>query len=137
TLSAISHPRLRSARTPPAGGREVTALVAGPSCRHDIDTQLARSRRRSLHRPVAHVARCFKRRSRDLRRTARNLRYTAPRMQIDVALLPGQRFDASRSVCVIVDVLRASSSIVTLLERGAACVVAAPGIEEARALYKR
>src|SRR3990172_5361126 len=40
-------------------------------------------------------------------------------MLIDVALLPGQRHDPSRSVCVVVDVLRASSSIVTLLDRGA------------------
>lgn len=55
-------------------------------------------------------------------------------MQIDVALLPGQRFDAARSVCVVVDVLRASSSIVTLLERGAASVVASADIEAARAL---
>jgi 2-phosphosulfolactate phosphatase len=58
-------------------------------------------------------------------------------MQIDVALLPGQRFDTSRSVCVVVDVLRASSSIVTLLERGAECVVAAADVEEARSLSER
>ena len=58
-------------------------------------------------------------------------------MQIDVALLPGQRFDPARSVCVVVDVLRASSSIVTLLERGAASVVAAGDIEQARALAER
>lgn len=58
-------------------------------------------------------------------------------MRIDVALLPGQRFDTSRSVCVVVDVLRASSSIVTLLERGAECVAAAADIEEARALSER
>lgn len=58
-------------------------------------------------------------------------------MLIDVALLPGQRFDLERSVCVVVDVLRASSSIVTLLERGAERVVAARDIEEARALAER
>src|SRR3989442_200476 len=58
-------------------------------------------------------------------------------MQIDVALLPAQRFEPARSVSVIVDVLRASSSVVTLLERGADSVVAAPGIEEARALHRR
>jgi 2-phosphosulfolactate phosphatase len=56
---------------------------------------------------------------------------------IDVALLPGQRFDAERSVCVVVDVLRASSSIVTLLERGASRVVAARDTTEARELHKR
>jgi 2-phosphosulfolactate phosphatase len=56
-------------------------------------------------------------------------------MRIDVAILPGQRFDASASVCVVVDVLRASSSIVTLLERGCEAVVAATDIDEARKLH--
>lgn len=55
-------------------------------------------------------------------------------MKIDVALLPGQRFDKERSVCIVVDVLRASSSIVTLLERGAPLVVVARDVEEARRL---
>ena len=32
-------------------------------------------------------------------------------MQIDVALLPGQRFDAARSVCIVVDVLRAVTAV--------------------------
>lgn len=58
-------------------------------------------------------------------------------MRIDVALLPGQAFDRSHSVLVVVDVLRASSSIVTLLERGAARVIAAASIDEARALHTR
>jgi 2-phosphosulfolactate phosphatase len=58
-------------------------------------------------------------------------------MRIEVSLLPTQTFDASRSVCIVVDVLRASSSIVTLLERGASPVVAAAGIDEARALHGR
>jgi 2-phosphosulfolactate phosphatase len=57
-------------------------------------------------------------------------------LQIDVAILPGQRFDASASVCVVVDVLRASSSIVTLLERGCEAVVAATDIEEAQNLHR-
>jgi len=55
-------------------------------------------------------------------------------MQIEVALLPGQTTDVSRALCIVVDVLRASSSIVTLLEREAARVVAAPSIEDARSL---
>ena len=55
-------------------------------------------------------------------------------MRIDVALLPGQRFDAATSVCIVVDVLRASSSIVTLLERGCERVVAAKDTTEARRL---
>ena len=54
--------------------------------------------------------------------------------RIDVALLPGQNFDAAHNVCVVVDVLRASSSIVTLLERGCPSVVAAPTIDSARHL---
>jgi 2-phosphosulfolactate phosphatase len=58
-------------------------------------------------------------------------------LQIDVAILPGQRFDPQRSVCVVVDVLRASSSIVTLLERGATRVVAARDTTEARDLHRR
>jgi len=56
-------------------------------------------------------------------------------MLIDVALLPGQRFDPANCVCVVVDVLRASSSIVTLLDRGAAEVMAAADIAEARRLH--
>jgi len=58
-------------------------------------------------------------------------------MRIDVALLPGQEFENSRSICIVVDVLRASSSIVTLLECGARPVVAAGSIEEARSLHQR
>jgi len=58
-------------------------------------------------------------------------------LRIDVALLPGQRFEQERSVCIVVDVLRASSSIVTLLERGATRVVAAADVSEARRLHKR
>ena len=58
-------------------------------------------------------------------------------MRIDVVLLPGQKFENSRSVCVVVDVLRASSSVITLLEHGARPVIAAGSIEEARSLHKR
>lgn len=58
-------------------------------------------------------------------------------MRIEVALLPGQSQEIGRSVCVVVDVLRASSTIVTLLERGARRVLAAPGIDAARALAAR
>lgn len=54
--------------------------------------------------------------------------------RIDVALLPEQRFDPASSVCIVVDVLRASSSIVTLLERGCERVVVAADIAEARRL---
>ena len=58
-------------------------------------------------------------------------------MLIDVALLPGQRHDPSRSVCVVVDVLRASSSLVTLLDRGASRILPAASIDEARDLHRR
>ncbi len=58
-------------------------------------------------------------------------------MRIDVAILPGQRFAAKTSVCVVVDVLRASSSIVTLLERGCEAVVAAKDTTEARKLHEK
>jgi 2-phosphosulfolactate phosphatase len=55
-------------------------------------------------------------------------------LRIDVSLLPGQRFEAAKCVCVVVDVLRASSSVVTLLERGCETVVAAKDVAEARRL---
>ena len=58
-------------------------------------------------------------------------------MRIDVALLPRQVPDHSRSVYIVVDVLRASSSLVTLLEQGASPVIAAAGIEDARVLRSR
>ncbi|HLA19688.1 MAG TPA: 2-phosphosulfolactate phosphatase, partial [Dehalococcoidia bacterium] len=43
----------------------------------------------------------------------------------------------ARSAFAVVDVLRASTSIVTLLERGVPAVIPAAGLEEARALRKR
>lgn len=58
-------------------------------------------------------------------------------MRLDVALLPGQAPAYSGSVCVIVDVLRASSTIVTMLDRGAAEVLAAPDIDTALDLKTR
>jgi len=61
-------------------------------------------------------------------------------MRIDVVLLPGQApasLDLDRTVGIVVDVLRASSSIVTLLERGAAEVLPAASIEAARDLHGR
>lgn len=58
-------------------------------------------------------------------------------MRIDVALIPAQRHDVEGSLCLVVDVLRASSTIVAALERGAARVVPAPGIEAARRLRER
>jgi len=57
-------------------------------------------------------------------------------MRLDLALLPGQAADYA-SVCIIVDVLRASSSIVTILDRGAARVLPAKNIAAARELHAR
>ncbi len=57
-------------------------------------------------------------------------------MRIDVALLPGLIGDAD-GVFAVVDVLRASSSIVTLLERGVPAVIPAANVEEARGLRER
>lgn len=58
-------------------------------------------------------------------------------MRIDVVLLPGQVIEPTHSLFVVVDVLRASSSIVTLLEGAASRVVPAPSIEGARSLKER
>jgi 2-phosphosulfolactate phosphatase len=44
--------------------------------------------------------------------------------------------DLSGRVCIVVDVLRASSTIVTMLERGAQEVLLAPTVEEARSLHQ-
>lgn len=58
------------------------------------------------------------------------------KLRLDVALLPNLIQDA-RSAFAVVDVLRASTSIVTLLERGVPAVIPAAGLEEARALRER
>jgi 2-phosphosulfolactate phosphatase len=57
-------------------------------------------------------------------------------LRIDVALLPGLVTDTD-SVFAVVDVLRASSAIVTLLERGVPAVIPAASVEEARELRER
>ena len=57
-------------------------------------------------------------------------------MRLDVVPVPGLLIDLSGQVCIVVDVLRASSTIVTMLERGAQEVLLAPTIEEARSLHR-
>ncbi len=57
-------------------------------------------------------------------------------MRIDVALLPGLIGDAD-SVFAVVDILRASSTIVTLLGHGVPTVIPAASVEEARGLRER
>ena len=58
-------------------------------------------------------------------------------IRLELALLPGQATEYAASVCIIVDVLRASSSIIAILDRGAARVLAAQNVEAARELHAR
>jgi 2-phosphosulfolactate phosphatase len=53
-------------------------------------------------------------------------------VRIDVALLPAEARRWHGMVCILLDELRASSTIVTLLERGASEVVPAASLAEAR-----
>jgi 2-phosphosulfolactate phosphatase len=57
-------------------------------------------------------------------------------MKLDVAFLPSLFRKPDRYVCVVVDVLRASSSLVVLLERGVEEVLLSPTIGEARRLAR-
>jgi 2-phosphosulfolactate phosphatase len=57
-------------------------------------------------------------------------------MRLDVALVPSEARRWSRTVCVLLDELRASSTIVTLLERGATAVVPAASLAEARRIAR-
>jgi 2-phosphosulfolactate phosphatase len=57
-------------------------------------------------------------------------------MKLDVAFLPSLLREPGRYVCVVVDVLRASSSLVVLLERGVEEVFLAPSIGRARRLAR-
>jgi 2-phosphosulfolactate phosphatase len=53
-------------------------------------------------------------------------------VELHVAFLPQESGDVRRRVAVVVDVLRATTSILTLLERGATEVVVAPTVDAAR-----
>lgn len=57
-------------------------------------------------------------------------------MKLDVAFLPSQAVNLSNTVCIAVDVLRASSTIVTLLERGCRQVLLAKSVAEGRRLAR-
>ena len=57
-------------------------------------------------------------------------------MLLDVALTPAMLRHPEDTVCIMVDVLRASTSCATLLERGAARIVVAENIEAARILHE-
>ena len=58
-------------------------------------------------------------------------------MKVRAAFLPRDLRSTSGHVCVVVDVLRASSTLVTLLQLGAAPVYVAPSADTARALAAR
>lgn len=57
-------------------------------------------------------------------------------MRIDVALEPAEARRWNRHVCIVLDQLRASSMVVTLLEHGAGAVVPAASLAEARRLAR-
>jgi 2-phosphosulfolactate phosphatase len=57
-------------------------------------------------------------------------------MKLEVAFLPSLFREAGRYVCVVVDVLRASSSLVVLVDRGVEEVLLASSIGEARRLAR-
>ena len=58
-------------------------------------------------------------------------------MLLDVAFLPADVRHPERRVCIVIDALRASSTIATLFARGVAGVVVAGTVDEARALHAR
>jgi 2-phosphosulfolactate phosphatase len=57
-------------------------------------------------------------------------------MQIDVALVPQQADDWKHVVCIVVDVIRASTTLVTLFEHGMETVYVAAEVDEARRLAR-
>jgi 2-phosphosulfolactate phosphatase len=57
-------------------------------------------------------------------------------MQIDVALVPQQVDDWKHVVCIVVDVIRASTTLVTLFEHGMETVYVAAEVDEARRLAR-
>ncbi|MEX0799824.1 MAG: 2-phosphosulfolactate phosphatase [Dehalococcoidia bacterium] len=57
-------------------------------------------------------------------------------MRLDVALAPSQIRDTEQ-ICAVVDTLRASSTIVTLLERGVPEILPAASIDDARTMRER
>src|SRR5512142_3179455 len=54
-------------------------------------------------------------------------------MILHVAYLPREVLEPEKRVCVVVDVLRATSTLVTMLESGCRDVLLEPGVPEARA----
>lgn len=58
-------------------------------------------------------------------------------MIIEVAVLPQMLQNVERKTCVVIDVLRASTTLVTMLERGAREICLAVDVEEARGMFAR
>src|SRR5438046_1622376 len=54
-------------------------------------------------------------------------------MRISVAFVPALARQAEGSVCIVIDVLRASSTLVTMFDRGCRVVVVTPDVASARA----
>ncbi len=61
----------------------------------------------------------------------------APAARFDVALLPAAAEPLDDTVVVVVDVLRATTTIVSALANGAAEVIPAPSVEAARKLHQK
>lgn len=57
-------------------------------------------------------------------------------MELDVALVPSQSRGWGRTVCVVVDELRASSAITTLLDMGCSSLMLTAGLADARRLAR-
>jgi 2-phosphosulfolactate phosphatase len=57
-------------------------------------------------------------------------------MNLDVAFLPSLAVNRTNTVCIVVDVLRASSTVVTLFERGCRQVLLAMSVSEGRRLAR-
>jgi len=55
-------------------------------------------------------------------------------VELDVAVLPRDVIEPEGSVCIVIDALRATSTIATVLARGASRVIVAGTIDEARGL---
>ncbi|MDO8672872.1 MAG: 2-phosphosulfolactate phosphatase [Dehalococcoidia bacterium] len=55
-------------------------------------------------------------------------------MIVEVAVLPQMLQNAERKTCIVIDVLRASTTLVTMLERGAPMIRLAGSVEEARTI---
>src|SRR5215218_9656692 len=66
--------------------------------------------------------------------TADSRRARRPPVELDVAVLPRDVIEPEGTVCIVIDALRATSTIATVLARGASRVIVAGTIDEARGL---